>query len=355
MSASTTAHGADFRDDTVDLFDRFEQALSEGNASTALALVDRALDDDADPVSLLCDVITPAQRRIGERWQNAEWSVAQEHIATGISLAAAEAVARRVRSLPLTKGRVIVGCAEREWHALAAMVVGTSLRSRGWHVTFLGAATPAERLYSYLYQVEPDVVAVSCSVAGGLPSTRRAIESATTAGIPVLAGGSAFGTDAHRARVLGATAWASTLPEGLDLGEDLPPTVEPAPPLPQDVVSEQRTLDTEHHSLVRSVASRWEPAGTVGDGDIVSDTDLNLVIRDCVEQPFRALEGALLTADGRLVREVAQWVLAVLTARSVAPSAVDSLRSEVLGVVRSLPRAHALVEEHWPVPASDAA
>jgi methanogenic corrinoid protein MtbC1 len=194
MSTSTTARHADHDE----LFSRFEHALAAGNASEAVALVDGALDADADPVSLLCELITPAQRRIGERWQNAEWSVAQEHIATGISLAAAEAVARRVRALPLTRGRVIVGCAEREWHALAAMVAGTCLRTRGWHVTFLGAATPAERLYSYLYQVEPDVVAVSCSVAGGLPSTRRAIESATTAGIPVLAGGSAFGTDAHR-------------------------------------------------------------------------------------------------------------------------------------------------------------
>ncbi|EHK89016.1 putative cobalamin binding protein [Saccharomonospora azurea SZMC 14600] len=351
MSTSMTAHHADHDG----LFSGFEHALAAGNASEAIALVDHALDAGAEPVSLLCDVITPAQRRIGERWQSAEWSVAQEHIATGISLAAAEAVARRVRALPLTKGRVIVGCAEREWHALAAMVVGTSLRARGWQVTFLGAATPAERLYSYLYQVEPDAVAVSCSVAGGLPSTRRAIESATTAGIPVLAGGAAFGTDGRRARTLGATAWAPTLPEGLDLIEDLPPTVESVPPLPQDVLSEQRTLDTEHYSLVRQVTGQWGPAGSVGEGDIVTDTDLNLVIRDCVEQPFRAIEGALLTADGRLVRDVAQWVLAVLTSRSVAPSAVDSLRSEVLDAVGSLPRARALVEEHWPVPAYEAA
>ncbi len=344
MPAAPASHETDF----VELFARFEHALAEGNASAAVALVDRALDGHAEPVSLLCDVITPAQRRIGERWQNGEWSVAQEHIATGISLAATEAVARRVRSSPITKGRIIVGCAEREWHALAAMVVATSLRARGWQVTFLGAATPAERLYSYLHQVEPDAVAMSCSVAGGLPSTRRGIESATTAGIPVLAGGAAFGTDDRRARALGATAWAPTLADGLELVENLPATVEPVPPLPQDVIAEQRTLDTEHHHFVRRIAERWEPAGVVDRGDIVTDTDLALVTRDCVEQPLRTLEGALLTGDGRLVREVADWINGVLGSRSVPASAVDALRSEVLGVVDGLPRARSMVEGYWP-------
>ncbi|EID54806.1 cobalamin B12-binding domain-containing protein [Saccharomonospora xinjiangensis] len=344
MSSAPISHDTGFEE----LFFRFERALAEGNASAAVALVDEALDGDMEPVSLLGDVITPAQRRIGERWQRGEWSVAQEHIATGISLAAAEAVARRVRSLPITKGRIIVGCAEREWHALAAMVVATCLRARGWQVTFLGAATPAERLYSYLHQVEPDVVAVSCSVAGGLPSTRRGIESATTAGIPVLVGGAAFGKDARRARALGATAWAPTLREGLDLADQLPATVDPVSPLPQDVVFEQRTLDAEHHHFARRISDRWEPARVVDRGDIVTDTDLTLVIRDCVEQPLRTLEGALLTGDGRLVRDAATWVGNVLTSRAVPVSAVDALRAEVLDVVRSLPRTRAMTEQNWP-------
>lgn len=344
MAAASAFYGTD----SVELFTRFEHALAKGDASTAVALVDDALDARAEPVSLLCDVITPAQCRIGERWQSGEWSVAQEHIATGISLAATEAVARRVRSWPITKGRIIVGCAEREWHALAAMVVATSFRARGWEVTFLGAATPAERLYSYLHQVEPDAVAISCSVSGGLPSTRRSIESVTTAGVPVLAGGAAFGTDDRRARALGATAWAPTLLDGLELVDDLSTTVEPVPALPQDAVAEQRTLDAEHHSFVRRIAERWEPAGVVDRGDLVADNDLTLVTRDCVEQPLRALEGALLTDDGRLVRETADWVREVLGARSVPLSVVEALRAEVFDVVAELPLARSLIEHYWP-------
>ncbi|OQO92794.1 cobalamin-binding protein [Saccharomonospora piscinae] len=336
------------RSDNVAVLDDFEYALLSGNTSAAVGVVDSALDDGHAPLSVLCEVITPAQRAIGQRWQDGQWSVAQEHIATGISLAATEAVARRVREVPATKGRVVVGCAEREWHALAAMVVGTSLRTRGWQVTFLGAATPAERLYSYLQQMAPDAVAVSTSVAGGLPSTRRAIEAATTAGIPVLAGGAAFGPDALRARALGATAWAPTLPEGLDLVEELPATVEPVEPLPVAVVSEQRGLDADHHRLVELVARHWKPAGLAPADDIVADTDLTLVARDCIEQPLRCLQGALLTGDGRLVSEVADWTAAVLRARSVPPSAVVDLRGELVAALGEYPLARRLVEDRWP-------
>ena len=110
----------------------------------------------------------------------------------------------------------------------------------------------------------------------------------------------------------------------------------------------KRTLDAEHHSFVRRIAERWEPAGVVDRGDLVADNDLTLVTRDCVEQPLRALEGALLTDDGRLVRETADWVREVLGARSVPLSVVEALRAEVFDVVAELPLARSLIEHYWP-------
>lgn len=328
----------------------FEHELAMGNTSAAVALVERALDAGAEPVSLLCEVIASAQHWVGQEWQTGRWSVAQEHIATGISLSATEAVARRVREVPITKGHVMVGCAEREWHALAALVVSTGLRAHGWRVTFLGAATPAEHLFSYLYQAGPDVVAISCSVAGGLPGMRRSIESVTQAGIPVLVGGSAFGVDELRARALGATAWAANLPEGIELVERLPTTVDPVEPLPLDVVSEQRALDAEHHRRAHRVLTRWKPlGGGAGDGpDVASGIELAQITSDCVEQALRTLEGALLTGDGRLVRETADWTYAVLASRSIPWSVVRSLRTELLAAVADLPRACRLLEQYWP-------
>ena len=51
---------------------------------------------------------------------------------------------------PNLRGRIVIACAEHEWHALPAMLVSAALRSRGWHVTLLGASTPTARLNRYL-------------------------------------------------------------------------------------------------------------------------------------------------------------------------------------------------------------
>ena len=93
----------------------------------------------------------------------------------------------------------MIACAEREWHAVPAMIVAGALRAEGWQITLLGASTPTARLSRYLQDLGPDVTAVSCSVAAGLPNARGFIEASTTAGIPVLAGGAAFGPDDRRA------------------------------------------------------------------------------------------------------------------------------------------------------------
>ncbi|WP_019814701.1 cobalamin B12-binding domain-containing protein [Saccharomonospora saliphila] len=329
-----------------ELLGPFEHALERGDSSAASALVDRVLDAGASPVSVLCDVVAPAQRRIGERWQSGEWSVAQEHIATGISVAVTEAVARRARRLPVTRGRVVVGCPEREWHALAALVVGTGLRQQGWQVTYLGASTPADRLASHLHHLDPTAVAVSCSMAGGLPTARRFIEAATTVGIPVLAGGAAFGTDDRRARALGATAWAPSLPDAFELVERLPATVDPADPLPAAPLAEQRTLELAHHRLVEQVTTNWAPVR--GRDDDVDGGDLSSVVHDCVEQPLRTLQAALLTGDERLVSEIGAWVRAVLRARSVPETAVAGLGEELLAAVSHLPLTRELLRAHWP-------
>jgi methanogenic corrinoid protein MtbC1 len=309
----------------------FEQALADGDAGAAVAIVEDLLAAGVPATAVLLEVVGEAQRRIGERWQRGEWSVAQEHTATGVSMAAVEAVARHTRALPATRGRIVLGCAEREWHALPAMVVGTVLRERGWEVTFLGASTPADRLSSFLQDVGPDATAVSCSIVGALPSTRQFIEASTGAGIPVVAGGAAFGADDRRARALGATAWAPRLPHAVDVFDTLPAVVPPAPPLPAERLAEQRALELVHRRLADEVAARWAVACAES--------------RDCVEQALWALQGALLTGDGRLVAETAEWVTALLAARGVAGA---ELGSELTAVLRDFPLAVGLLHAHWP-------
>lgn len=315
--------------------ERLDAAVAGGDVDGALTVVDGLVEEGLDPLDVV-DLIAVVQKRVGERWQNAEWSVAEEHAATAVATSAVESVSRLSRRVVPERGHIVLACAEHEWHALPAMLVSAALRSRGWQVTLLGASTPTARLNRYLQDLGPDVTAVSCSVASGLPHSRAFIEASTTAGIPVLAGGAAFGPDARRACALGATAWAPDARTAVEVVETLPLVVRAAAPLPPEVTVEHSALVAAHRSHVSRVVEAWAPYRDAGPED-------QELLRDVVDQAVHAVGGTLLTGDERLLAETSAWVLAVLEARGHAPAAWDELGSLLLSVLRDHPLARGML------------
>jgi methanogenic corrinoid protein MtbC1 len=322
-----------------DVVERFDRAVAAGDGDDALTVVEELIADGVDPVTVMVDVVAAVQRRVGQRWADGTWSVAQEHAATAIATSALEAVRRITRGAAPERGRAVVACAEHEWHALPAMLVANALRTRGWHVTLLGASTPTARLNRYLQDLGPDVTAVSCSVPAGLPNSRGFIEASTTAGIPVLAGGAAFGPDARRAAALGATAWAPDARRAVEVVEELPLVVRAAAPLPPEVTSEQAALQNAHRTLSLTVSGRWVESTTAP-----ADAE---DLREAVDQTLHAVSGALLTGDERLLHETSTWIDAVLAARGFPGQAHAELGTHLLRELRDYPLASALLREHW--------
>ena len=70
----------------------------------------------------------PAQREVGELWHRNEIGVADEPPATGVAYAGLHALADTV-SAPAPTTRVVIGCAEGEWHALTTHVLALQLRA----------------------------------------------------------------------------------------------------------------------------------------------------------------------------------------------------------------------------------
>ncbi|GAA1603197.1 cobalamin-dependent protein [Kribbella sancticallisti] len=317
----------------------FELALAGVNSTAAVEVVEGLLADGVEPVDVLTGVIAAAQRNVGARWQRGDWSVAEEHAATGVAAAATEAVARRARLTPITRGKVLVACAEREWHALPAMIIDCVLRADGWDTTMLGASTPPLRLGQYLQDLGPDALAVSCSMLGALPTTRRFIEASTTAGIPIVVGGAAFGTDDVRARALGATAWAQDAASAVEAARNLPTVVQVVPPLPDEAVAEQAALELSHRELAARVLADWR-----------ADPDLEIA-EDAVTQTLHAVWAALLTGDPRPIPQTAEWISALLAARGADPELIADLGLQLRIHLRDYPLAHSLLTTSWPTSA----
>lgn len=316
----------------------YEKALAADDAAAASALMERLLADGVHPVTILTDVVAAAQRNVGARWQRGEWTVANEHAATAIAVAATKAVARHVRRTPPTRGRVVVACAEREWHALPAMIIDCALRTDGWDSVALGPATSPARLNQYLQDHGPEAVAVSCSVLGSLPATRRLIEASTAIGVPIVVGGPALGSDDVRAKALGATAWAPDAQGAVTAIGHLPAVVAAAPPLPAAAVAEQADLEHDHRAVAAALRGAWSLTSAP-----VPTPDIAVLADDLLDQLLHAVSAALLTGDRRPVSETAAWIADLVSTRGIDAAVVAELQILAVEVLRDYPLAREII------------
>jgi methanogenic corrinoid protein MtbC1 len=325
----------------------YDEVLASGDTAAVTRLVHDLLTAGAEPVSVLVDVVAAAQREVGRRWQRGEWTVAQEHAATNIAITATKVITEHVGRYPITHGKVLVACAEREWHALPAMIIDCALRAAGWDTTLLGASTSPFRLNQHLQDIGPDAVAVSCSVLGSLSTCRRFIEASTAAGVPVLVGGPAFGDDDVRARALGATAWARDAHTAITAMLSLPAVVGPAAPLPDAAAAEQAALEVDHRRLVARMREQWSLVAAVTTAQADNLHSVMDIADDTLHQILHAVSAVLLTGDHRPIAETAAWVADLIRSRGGDQMMLTEL-SGVLGVaLREHPLAEKLVIEHF--------
>jgi len=288
----------------------FDAACS-GDVEGATDLVAARLEHD-DPAELL-RVLAEVQLVVGQRWAANELTIAGEHRASAVVDAALALVERTAEVPGGGAGRVAVVCAETEWHTLPARFAAAWLRLGGWSVDFLGGSLPATVLVEDLHRRPPDVVAVSCSVPDQLFGARRTIAAAHRAGLPVVAGGAAFGTDERRAVALGSSAWAVG-------GADIAPAAErahavgPAPDV--DPLLELRALEVVAHQdrLVRVAVDqlrerfpRFLEVGSPAEAQTIAD----------VRSIVRFAAASILVDDPSLFDGFLDWLVGILVVRGV--------------------------------------
>jgi DNA-binding transcriptional MerR regulator/methylmalonyl-CoA mutase cobalamin-binding subunit len=171
--------------------ERFDEAGAHSILDAALTRL--TLDAVADRL------ILPAMREIGERWENGEISIAQEHFATGVL---------RGRMLALGRNwgagvgpRALLACPPGEQHDLGLVAFGLVLRDRGWRVTYLGPDTPIETIAGAAADLDPVVVVLAVLDAERLEAVGEQV-SELASEQRVLVGGE--GADADLVRRLGA-------------------------------------------------------------------------------------------------------------------------------------------------------
>ena len=156
-------------------------------------------------------VLAPAQVEIGARWHARHLSVADEHLATEITLGQMDRLRAALVPAPVPARHALVACVEGEGHGIAARMLADFLLLDGWAVDYLGASTPTPDLVNLVARRRPDLVALSVTQAAHLSSVTAAAERLRqlSPAPRILAGGAAFRGRSRAASSLGVDAVAA--------------------------------------------------------------------------------------------------------------------------------------------------
>jgi methanogenic corrinoid protein MtbC1 len=113
------------------------------------------------------EIIAPALWLVGELWERGEITVADEHLATEISLRvlALQREAQRVIA-QRTKCRVLLAAPSGERHTVALKMAANLLTGAGYDTRFLGGDVPEPALAAAVSRYAVDVVCLSATMPG---------------------------------------------------------------------------------------------------------------------------------------------------------------------------------------------
>lgn len=271
-------------------------AALEGDTSALYHLTTELLGQGIPFESVLFDVIAPVQRSLGERWVSGDYLISEEHVATNAIDTVVSLLGGSFEQ-PEDAPRVVIACVEGEHHVLPGRMLAAHLLSEGFRTVHLGSSMPAGDLQSFLVADPPDVLILTCTMTMSLPGARKSIDAGHAAGVPVVIGGPAFGSNGERAARLGADAWVPRL-------RDVAPLLRTSTPT---LAESATTAITPAPDLEPLVASRptvvAAASAMLGGGPERSAQHL-----EPVELAFDALAAALASDETELLYDFAGWM-----------------------------------------------
>ena len=155
----------------------YTAALVAGDEVAAEIVIREAMEADLDAAEIDDEIIAPALWLVGDLWERGEISVADEHLASEISLRVL-ALHREVTRVALNRRAhsVMLAAPAGELHTIALRMVGELLRDAGYPIVMLGADVPGHALVSSVRRHRPDILCLSATLPGMSGVMYRAID-----------------------------------------------------------------------------------------------------------------------------------------------------------------------------------
>jgi MerR family transcriptional regulator, light-induced transcriptional regulator len=192
---------------------RLTDRMLAGDPTGAWKVVESALAAGTAPTAAYTELLTPALRRVGDRWEKGVTSIGEEHRATAVASRLVGRLGARCARPGRTRGTVVLAGAPGDRHGLATAILADLLRAEHLTVTDLGADAPADEVAAIAAGTDRLIGVGICATTpldrARERELRRAVRSAREhAPGRVLLGGAAVAS-AEDARRLGADGWTA--------------------------------------------------------------------------------------------------------------------------------------------------
>jgi methanogenic corrinoid protein MtbC1/DNA-binding XRE family transcriptional regulator len=202
---------------------RYLRALVDGNSNAATIVVHELIGKRVSVADIYLDVLAPALFQIGDLWCDGKVNVAQEHLATQITLGQMDKL-RLIQSVPRSLSyRVMVCCVEGEHHFIAARMATDLFQMEGWQVDFLGPDVPTAALIEIVSARRPNLLALSTTLQSNLRRTRpliKRIRKLPAAPYIIVGGQAALGDNSGKNKIQGIET-ATNVIEGVRLAKKM--------------------------------------------------------------------------------------------------------------------------------------
>ena len=155
----------------------YAAALLMGDEVAAEIAIREAMEAGLSAAEIDDEIIAPALWLVGDLWERGEISVADEHLATEISMRVLT-LQREAERLAVSRGahRVMLATPAGALHVVALRMIGNLLRDAGYDIVMLGPDVPAGDLVASAKRYEPDVICLSTTMPGGSDRVLIAID-----------------------------------------------------------------------------------------------------------------------------------------------------------------------------------
>ena len=215
--------------------ERYLRALLDGDRDAASAIVNELIPKRTTVADIYLQILAPAMFQIGELWCDGKVNVAQEHLATQITLEQMDKL-RLIQSIPRSLAyHVMVCCVEGEHHFIAAKMAADLFQMEGWQVDFLGPDVPTAALIEIVGARRRNLLALSITLESNLRRTRaltKKIRKLPGAPYIIVGGRAALGVNSGKDKIQGIETVANVI-EGVSLAKKIL-----APDRPQAILSD---------------------------------------------------------------------------------------------------------------------